>query len=239
MSRAFGDGGANAEDAVKDKASRRDFLRGHFAKAPQERAPSPPQCPSTSQAPLPRVIAWLNDPAPADSVATRHAVFPLLRPPGAIVEAQFLRDCTRCDACIEACPHDALRRAPARYRQAQGTPFIEPGTAPCRLCEDWPCIRACPEGVLVLEGAGVMGTARVQQHDCLNSLGTSCNVCVEQCPVPGAIMLRGSSVVVNAAMCTGCGICSHVCPAPNNAVIILPAAQRPEKIAIHAEEHDA
>ena len=39
---------------------------------------------------------------------------PLLRPPGAISEKQFLQSCSRCDECIHACPKDAIVRAPKK-----------------------------------------------------------------------------------------------------------------------------
>lgn len=210
--------------------SRRDFLRGRFSISPA--APSQPAV----QGALPRVIAWLHDsPEPAATPGGKHASFPLLRPPGAIAEAQFLAGCTRCQACVTACPHGALQPAAARYREAAGTPIIDPSASPCRLCEGWPCITACPEGVLVLEGAGAMGSARIQHHDCLNALGASCSVCTEHCPSDGALQLRNGRPVVNTGLCTGCGVCHHVCPAPNNAVIMLPAQQRPERPARSAQ----
>jgi ferredoxin-type protein NapG len=203
--------------------SRRDFLRGRVA----PRTPDTPR--QGAGSPLPRVIAWLADPPEDAPAPPRNAAFPLLRPPGAVREETFVADCTRCARCIEACPHDAVRHAPARYRQAEGTPYIDPAKAPCRLCDDWPCIAACPEGVLSLQGAAAMGKARVQMHDCLNALGASCSVCAEQCPVPGAIELSGGRVTVREPLCTGCGVCHHVCPAPNNAVLILPARERPDR----------
>lgn len=209
------------------RSSRREFLRGRLSggQLPTPEKPTPARS-------LPRVIAWLDEPAePAAAPSERHASFPMLRPPGAISEPQFLAGCTRCDACIGACPHGALQPAPARYRDAAGTPIIDPAQAPCRLCENWPCISACPEGVLVLEGAGAMGSARIQAHDCLNALGTQCSVCLERCPIEGALQLQAGKVTVHVSLCTGCGICHHVCPAPNNAVIILPARERPERPA--------
>ena len=37
-----------------------------------------------------------------------------LRPPYALAELEFLLTCTRCDACVEACPHDVVFKLPAR-----------------------------------------------------------------------------------------------------------------------------
>ncbi len=44
-----------------------------------------------------------------DKITKRKA---MIRPPGAITEKNFLQACTRCDACIHACPKDAIKRAP-------------------------------------------------------------------------------------------------------------------------------
>lgn len=153
--------------------------------------------------------------------------FPVLRPPGAIEEGAFLAACTRCDACFTACPHGAVQRAPATLRGAENTPIVDPTTAPCRMCADAPCVTSCEAGALRREALGPMGRARVQRHDCLEARGSPCGVCVERCPVPGAMEMRAGVPVVNEDACTGCGVCQYVCLAPQNAILILPAASRP------------
>jgi ferredoxin-type protein NapG len=211
--------------------TRRDLLRGRLGRA----KPAPPvRRPSEgTERPLPSVIAWL-DPEQAvrpgakpGATDGRHAAFPLLRPPGALAEPDFLRSCTRCGDCIEACPHDAIRLAAPRLREAAGTPVVEPHEAPCLLCEDFPCVAACEPGALRDDALAVLGAARVQELDCLNRLGSPCSVCVERCPVPGAISLAGTVPQVNESLCTGCGQCQHVCPAPQNAILMLPSTRRP------------
>ncbi|HER25556.1 MAG TPA: hypothetical protein ENI69_00440 [Rhodospirillales bacterium] len=37
------------------------------------------------------------------------------RPPFAVAEVDFRLDCTRCDKCIAACPHQVLFALPGRY----------------------------------------------------------------------------------------------------------------------------
>ncbi len=164
---------------------------------------------------------------------TDHA-FPLLRPPGAIAEPDFLAVCTRCGDCSDACPHDAIREAAPRLREAAGTPILEPALEPCQLCEDLPCIAACETGALRPEAPAVLGTARIQPLDCLNNLSSTCSVCLERCPVPGAMAFEGAAPVVVEALCTGCGVCQHVCPAPHNAVAILPNPERPTRDQLEA-----
>lgn len=213
--------------------TRRELLRGRRRRT--QPAPAPPVQASREgvNRPLPSVIAWLDPEQSAreetEHAATgrRHASFPLLRPPGALAEPDFLLACTRCGDCIEACPHDAIRPASPRLREAAGTPLVEPREAPCLLCEDFPCVAACEPGALRDDALVALGTARVQPLDCLNRLGSPCSVCVERCPVPGAISLAGNVPQVNEALCTGCGQCQHVCPAPENAILMLPSTRRP------------
>lgn len=160
----------------------------------------------------------------------RWATIPVLRPPGAIEERAFLNECTRCDECIKACPHDSIIHAPLRFREAAGTPMIDPVNQPCWLCEDRPCIEACEPGVLTHAIETLMGTARINEETCLAHNNTMCTVCSERCPVEGAIALdeRGRPTVVEKS-CTGCGVCQYVCPAPENAVLIMPTFARPPR----------
>jgi Fe-S-cluster-containing hydrogenase component 2 len=125
-----------------------------------------------------------------------------------------------------------IREAPARQREAAGTPMIDPFRSPCRMCEDLPCIAACETGALRGEAPAVLGTARVSPLDCLNRLSSTCSVCIERCPVPGAIGFVGDLPEVNDRLCTGCGFCQHVCPAPQNAILLLPNADRPTTRAL-------
>lgn len=61
--------------------------------------------------------------------------------------ARFLDGCTRCDKCLQGCPHDAIVHAPDRLREAAGTPIIDPDQQPCMMCDDFPCIAACEPNV--------------------------------------------------------------------------------------------
>ena len=160
----------------------------------------------------------------------RRATIPLLRPPGAVEESKFLAGCTRCDDCLGACPDDSIVHAPPRFREAAGTPMIDPARQPCWMCDDMPCVAACEPDVLTLANAwstATMGTARIDEQTCLAYQGSFCSVCVERCPVADAIEVDAGKPRVVDASCTGCGVCQHVCPAPMNAVMILPSLNRP------------
>ncbi|HET6407737.1 MAG TPA: 4Fe-4S dicluster domain-containing protein [Chthoniobacteraceae bacterium] len=194
--------------------SRRDLLRGNFAGRQESRNENAEAQGSTAK--------------PAATASARfQKAFPILRPPGAIEEDAFLAGCTQCNACVEACPHDAISHAPRRYRRAAGTPMIDPVLQPCWMCDDFPCITVCEPNVLRLDLPKKIGLARIDAVNCLPYQGRACSACVEDCPVPGAIVLVGEKPRIVEDICTGCGVCQFVCPAPDNAILLLPLLERP------------
>lgn len=205
----------------RSRMSRRDFVQGRFWQGDASE-PGRPVASTSDVMRYPRTASDVADPSVA-----RHALIPVLRPPGAIEEFAFLSGCTKCEACIDACPHDAITKAPERMRAAAGTPMLEPDIEPCRMCEDTPCITACEPGVLTDRLPTMMGTAIITAHLCVAHHGSECAVCSEQCPVDGAIENRDEKPFVDESKCTGCGVCRHVCPAPENAILLMPTFARP------------
>ena len=67
-------------------------------------------------------------------------VAPARRPPWALAEAAFVARCTRCDACITACPEQVLRRADGGYPEIA---FTDSG---CDFCGE--CAAVCEPGAL-------------------------------------------------------------------------------------------
>jgi MauM/NapG family ferredoxin protein len=151
----------------------------------------------------------------------------LLRPPGAVPEAEFLGRCIRCGKCAQICPHQAIRVASLLDGLAiMGTPVIRARQAPCYLCMKCPPV--CPSGALdkrVRKREQVrMGVARIDKKDCLNWQGTFCRSCYDHCPLFNEAIIMDSALrpVVNKKKCTGCGVCEHVCPADPAAISITP-----------------
>lgn len=161
----------------------------------------------------------------------RRFALPIHRPPGAVDEVSFLNGCTRCNECISACPVGAIVHAPARFREAAGTPMIDLHASACIMCEDTPCIAACKPGVLNANQPRKMGVAWIQTMACLAHTGSFCTVCSERCPVPSAIEVSAGKPRINGSACTGCGVCASVCPAPTNAIVVMPLADRPNLVA--------
>lgn len=149
---------------------------------------------------------------------------PLLRPPGAISERHFLKACTHCDACIHACPKDAIRKAPKSMGYLiMGTPYIDPVKTPCVMCDGLPCISACKDEALlpVASPADVrMGYAILDKEKCQAYGDTFCQQCVIDCPIPGAITQKDMKPVIHKNVCTGCGVCVRSCKTVNTLLAI-------------------
>ena len=144
---------------------------------------------------------------------------PLLRPPGAISERQFLQACSHCDECIHACPKDAILRAPKKMGfLVFNTPYINPLRNPCVMCTDLPCISACPDEALLpvqnLTDVN-MGYAILDKKKCQAYGDTFCQQCVIDCPVPGAIYQVDDKPIIDKNICTGCGVCMRSCSTVN------------------------
>jgi ferredoxin-type protein NapG len=203
-----------------DQFSRRAFLRGRVLPALQ----------ATIENAQVTLATAASEPCqqPSRQPSARYErSFPVMRPPGAVAEDEFLAGCTRCEACIKACPHQAIVHAPERFRRAAGTPLIDPVNQPCWMCADYPCIASCEPQVLRSALPKTMATARIEQFNCLAWQGSFCTVCSEQCPVTDAIALETGKPRIVENVCTGCGVCQHVCPAPQNAILLMPLSNRP------------
>jgi len=178
----------------------------------------------------------------------RTARADLVRPPGALDEQDFAGTCIKCGQCVQACPFDTLALAPAGADVPIGTPYFTPREIPCYMCEEIPCVRACPTGALTpgLEhiADARMGVATIDQESCLSWQGLRCEICYRDCPVRNdAITIephpRQTSrhalfvPVVHGDHCTGCGICEHACPTAVAAIRVLPASLVKGEIGEH------
>ncbi|HVN55042.1 MAG TPA: 4Fe-4S binding protein [Anaerolineaceae bacterium] len=162
--------------------------------------------------------------APLTELAPRPAV---LRPPGAMPEAEFLRACILCQECVRVCPTGALRPALLESGLAGlGTPVLVARQGACTLNPSCPdlCARVCPVGAIQPRTLDQMkiGLAVVHRDSCLAwDQGAHCLVCVEACLVKAAIPFNGR-VTVDAERCTGCGRCETGCPVPGSAIHVVP-----------------
>lgn len=163
---------------------------------------------------------WLYHAKQAHLHRQAHAAFPLLRPPGALDEPDFLARCIRCQRCSQACPNDTIRFCDADQGPAtQGTPFIRPSEQGCILCMK--CTQACPTGALtpLADDAETLlahvriGVAQVDRVLCNSYNGYACGACVMACPFEGLALRVGTweRPVVDPSHCVGCGLCEQQC----------------------------
>ncbi len=73
-----------------------------------------------------------------------------IRPPGAVDEKEFLAKCTRCNECVKVCPEQLIRKIVDARSPAHLTPVLDVRRSACRMCEDFPCVRACAPAALVM-----------------------------------------------------------------------------------------
>ncbi len=71
------------------------------------------------------------------------------RPPGAMDEPSFTAECSGCDQCMAACPHNVIMIEDMEAR----LPVIFPEEAPCLSCEGYPCVASCPTDALSFQNS--------------------------------------------------------------------------------------
>lgn len=165
----------------------------------------------------------------------------LVRPPGALIERDFLAHCVRCGECLQVCLTNGLQ--PATFQAGLAglfTPYLQARRGYCEFnCTL--CGQVCPTGAIqVLDKAKKhttkIGHAWFDKNRCLPfAKGIPCIVCEEHCPTPDkAIKFKivevknqqGSMVSLKQPfivdeLCVGCGICETKCPLPGRSAIFV------------------
>jgi len=184
-----------------------------------------------------------------DGSPAANRLYPIL-PPVAVQYPDFLKACTNCGKCIDACPEHILRPAKKEYevygiQDASGKPTMSFEMGYCRTnCHK--CVDVCPEGIL-LKGErekekekgkgderrekGEMpdrqirpGWAQFNSRTCVTQTdGVPCDACARHCPTKAIRQtdLNGQAVPsINTQTCIGCGACEFYCPARPKAIYI-------------------
>lgn len=157
---------------------------------------------------------------------------PLIRPPGALKERDFLERCVRCGECMKVCITNGLQPTLVEAGlEGLWTPRLVPTIGYCEFrCTL--CGQVCPTGAIrkltlkekeeIKIGMAVIDTGRCLPH----AYGTPCIVCEEVCPTPEkAIWLEERSIInrsggkiavkqpkIDLERCIGCGTCEANCP---------------------------
>jgi ferredoxin-type protein NapF len=132
---------------------------------------------------------------------------PLL-PPWAGPRSEFLERCTRCGACLTACPSGILAAGDGDY------PTVDFHRGECTFCGA--CVGACGPRALHARGTAPWSLIAVVHESCLAWQGIDCRRCGELCASGAlrifAVMASATLPVIDAPRCTGCGACVAPCP---------------------------
>ncbi len=150
----------------------------------------------------------------------------LTRPPGALVEEEFLARCSRCLRCLDVCQPLAIR--PGHWTDGPrnlGTPVME--TAKCIRCME--CIRYCPTGALsrIPKDEVLLGTLVLVRDVCFAWQKTRrCEICFKACPRKAFTLQDRRYPVLDMKKCDACGLCIRRCPSPGSLVLSSEGAKR-------------
>jgi ferredoxin len=168
----------------------------------------------------------------------------LIRPPGSVIESDFLQRCVKCGECMKICPtnciHPTLLQAGF---EGMWSPVMNFRAGYCEYnCTL--CGQVCPTQAIekldlerkqrVKIGLAFIDTARCLPY----AFQTPCIVCEEHCPTPTkAIWFEEKEVVkrdgsaeviklphVDPDLCIGCGICQNKCPVADRPAIYCTSA---------------
>jgi len=161
---------------------------------------------------------------------------PSVLPPGA-TEA-FADTCTRCYACVSACPAKIIRVKAGGSLSELFMPelFFDKG-----VCDEFctRCMEVCPTGAIrkltqETKRNIKIGTAKVQKGKCLAWADKEyCMVCDEFCPYQAFETHMIGDIacpIVIPEKCRGCGGCENNCPAVRKGKAIFVHPVHPQQI---------
>ncbi len=90
----------------------------------------------------------------------------ILRPPGAILEDDFIYACIKCGLCVQICPVQAIKLAGINQVLSYGTPYINVRNQACDFsCDSLQCVETCPTAALNFVQFKEEGEKAVEEYD--------------------------------------------------------------------------
>jgi ferredoxin-type protein NapF len=130
-------------------------------------------------------------------------------PPG-MAGALAQDGCRACERyCVSACTQRIVYIHPEDHRLA-GLPYLDFTQAGCTFCGD--CSAACPVDIPAISSTQRLGSARLNQVECLAWNSIICMSCIGACRLGALSMDRQRRPTMDADHCTGCGFCVARCP---------------------------
>lgn len=90
----------------------------------------------------------------------------ILRPPGAILENDFIYACIKCGLCVQICPVHAIKLSGINQILSYGTPYIDVRNQACDFsCDSLQCVETCPTAALNFLQFKEVGEKAVEEYD--------------------------------------------------------------------------
>lgn len=126
-----------------------------------------------------------------------------------LIAGRFLDGCTRCGACLDACPENIIAPSAGKF------PSVDFTRGECTFCAA--CVDACPEPLFDRDRPAPWHFKARVSEGCLAMRHIMCQSCEDACPNRAIafrpVVGRLPTPEIDLALCTGCGACVSVCPA--------------------------
>lgn len=126
------------------------------------------------------------------------------RPPFAVAEPLFLKQCNGCGDCVSACSYGLILLK-------EGKASIEIDFSACDLCGK--CAEVCSTGALALTAPPDTGLRPSIDFSCVRQHNQSCLFCETACKTTALSFNPNSrKMQIDSEKCNGCGECKTACP---------------------------
>ncbi|GJH43447.1 ferredoxin-type protein NapF [Pasteurella canis] len=147
-----------------------------------------------------------------------------IRLPWSVENTRFIRDCTRCDACIDVCETTILIKGDG------GFPEVQFSRGECTFCQK--CIEACSQPIFRPRNEPAWSHKIEISANCLTQKSVECRSCEDSCEMHAIRFKRQlggvSQPILELESCNGCGACIKGCPV--SAISVLFTVNELERI---------